>query len=84
MLMLVVNGEITIISDVSGCELRSKIPPNATARMFAVMTIMEARKRKMWPWRSARGAMSTGGIFVYLSPREEAGDAFPLRSLVYG
>ena len=45
---------------------------------------MEARKREMWPWRSARGAMSTGGIFVYLRPREEADDAFPVRSLVYG
>jgi len=72
------------MSDVSGCELRSKIPPNAMARKFAVMTIMDARKRKIWPWRSARGAMSTGGIFVYLRPREGAGDAFPLRSSMYG
>jgi len=70
--------------DVSGSELRLKIPPNATARKFAVMTIMDARKRKIWPWRSARGAMSTGGIFVYLRPREEAGDEFPLRSSMYG
>ena len=70
--------------DMSGCELRSKIPPNATARKFAVITIIDARKRVIWPWRSARGAMSTGGMLVYLRPREEAGDAFPLRSLMYG
>ena len=68
----------------SGSELWSKIPPKATARKFAVMTIMEARKRKIWPWRSARGAISTGGIFVYLRPSEEAGEAFSLRSSVYG
>ena len=24
------------------------------------------------------------GIFVYLRPREESGDAFPLRSSIYG
>ena len=66
------------MSDVSGCELRSKIPPNATAKKFAMMTNMDARKREVWPWRSAIGAMSTGEIFVYLRPSKEAGDVFPL------
>ena len=73
-----------MILDVSGSERRLKIPPNGMARMFAVMTIMDARKRKLWPWRSARGARSTGGIFVYLRPREEVSEAFPLRSSMYG
>ena len=77
-LMLAVSGEVTIMSNVSGCKLWVKIPPNATARKFAAMTIMEARKWKIWPWWRARGAMRTGGILVYLSPREELGHALPL------
>jgi len=42
------------------------------------MAIKDAKKRKIRPWQSAHGAMRTGGIFVYLRPREESGDAFPL------
>ena len=38
------------MSDVSGGEHRSKIPPDATVRKFAVMTIIDARERRMWPW----------------------------------
>lgn len=60
-LMLVVKGSVAIMSDVSGRKVRSKIPPNATARKFAVMTIKDARKWKIWPWQSAPSSMRTGG-----------------------
>jgi len=58
------------MSDVSGCELRSKIPPNATAREFVVITIIDARKTKLWPWRSAQGSNeNTGDICIFKAKR---------------